>query len=273
MSQWRPRIAGSAAGSAPGTPLSVGQRALQRRASFGSHNGARGMGQGTPVGTPRRGARRAAKPRRAFQPRLLGLWAWARSRRWSPGAPWSGLADRLRPRRPRRRLGVVVPGARPRVGAVACLFLCLMLFTLLLRRVGILGPDQCRRTGTEPPARSAVGEPADELQPRPGLVDRGDLHVDEAELEAEVADHVLVQVAGQAEAFCAAFLGQHTQTMPAVEVRSNSTGSRRASAAYDVWKVSVTSAARGRRRTTWAPFGRRGRARRGRRRGTACGRA
>ena len=54
-------------------------------------------------------------------------------------------------------------------------------------------------------------------------------------------------------AFCAAFFGQHTQTMPAVLVRSNSTGSRAASARSDVWKVRVTSADAGSRRTTCAP--------------------
>ena len=42
-------------------------------------------------------------------------------------------------------------------------------------------------------------------------------------------------------AFWAAFLGQQTQTIPAVVVRSNRTGRRRTSASYDVWKLRVTS--------------------------------
>ena len=54
-------------------------------------------------------------------------------------------------------------------------------------------------------------------------------------------------------AFWAAFLGQQTQTIPAVVVRSNRTGRRRTSASYDVWKLSVTSTVLGSRVTTRAP--------------------
>ena len=78
------------------------------------------------------------------------------------------------------------------VGAVACLFFGLMLVARLLRRLGITrapGADLRRRPGRPSRrVRSAAGgllasgpaTPADELQPRPGVVDRGDLDVDEA---------------------------------------------------------------------------------------------
>jgi hypothetical protein len=90
-----------------------------------------------PVGTPRGGARRAAKPRRRLQPRLVGLGlaafaalvAWGvlvwlaidsgRSARGGDSGKWGYLAAAS-------------------VGAVACLFLCLWLVTVLLRRLGIL---------------------------------------------------------------------------------------------------------------------------------------
>jgi hypothetical protein len=93
--------------------------------------------QGTPVGTPRGGARRAAKPKRSLQPRLVvlclgavaALAAWAvlvwvavesgRSARGGESGKWAYLAVAS-------------------VGAVVCLFLCLWLGTLLLRRIGIL---------------------------------------------------------------------------------------------------------------------------------------
>ena len=94
--------------------------------------------EGTPVGTPRRGARRAAKPKRTLQPKLvaLGLGAVAALVAWGL-LVWVGR--RLRPIRARRRLGQVgATWPRPRVGAVVCLFLCLWLCTVLLRRVGIL---------------------------------------------------------------------------------------------------------------------------------------
>ena len=93
--------------------------------------------QGTPVGTPRRGARRAAKPKRSLQPKLValalgavaalvawGLLVWVavdsgRSARDGESGKWGYLAAAS-------------------VGAVVCLFLCLWLCTVLLRRVGIL---------------------------------------------------------------------------------------------------------------------------------------
>jgi hypothetical protein len=93
--------------------------------------------EGTPVGTPRGGARRAAKPKRSFQPRLVGLAlgalaalaAWGllvwlavdfgRAARGGESGKWTFLAVAS-------------------VGAVLCLFLCLWLCTVLLRRVGIL---------------------------------------------------------------------------------------------------------------------------------------
>ena len=93
--------------------------------------------QGTPVGTPRRGARRAAKPKRTLQPKLVALGvaslaalaAWAclvwvavdsgRAARGGDSGKWIYLAAAT-------------------VGAVVCLFLCLWLCTLLLRRLGIV---------------------------------------------------------------------------------------------------------------------------------------
>jgi hypothetical protein len=99
--------------------------------------------EGTPVGTPRRGARRAPKPKRSLQPRLVGLGlgalaalvAWGalvwlaidsgRSARGGESGKWAQLAIAS-------------------VGAVACLFLCLWLCTLLLRRLGILEERQPR---------------------------------------------------------------------------------------------------------------------------------
>ena len=90
-----------------------------------------------PVGPPRRGARRAAKPKRSLQPKLVALalaavaalvgWGvlvwlavdYGRSARGGDSGKWAYLA-----------------GAS--VGAVVCLFLCLWLGTVLLRRMGIL---------------------------------------------------------------------------------------------------------------------------------------
>jgi hypothetical protein len=93
--------------------------------------------EGTPVGTPRRGARRAAKPKRSLQPKLValglgsiaalvawGLLVWVavdsgRSARGGESGKWAHLAAAS-------------------VGAVVCLFLCLWLCTVLLRRVGVI---------------------------------------------------------------------------------------------------------------------------------------
>jgi hypothetical protein len=101
--------------------------------------------QGTPVGTPRGGARRA-KPKRTLQPKLIALGlgslaalvAWAllvwvaidsgRSARGGESGKWATLAAAS-------------------VGAVVCLFVCLWLVTVLLRRAGIL-EDTRRRAQT-----------------------------------------------------------------------------------------------------------------------------
>ena len=90
-----------------------------------------------PGGTSRAGARRAPKPKRSVQPQLIGLvlaalvslgawgflvWAaidFGRSARGGDSGSWVYLAVAS-------------------VGAVACLFLSLLLVTILLRRVGIL---------------------------------------------------------------------------------------------------------------------------------------
>ncbi len=85
----------------------------------------------------RGGARRGAKPQRAWPPQLLllglgallslagwGFLVWTaidfgRSARGGDSAKWGLLAAAS-------------------VGAVACLFLCLLLVTVLLRRLGVL---------------------------------------------------------------------------------------------------------------------------------------
>jgi hypothetical protein len=107
----------------------------------GAHAGAH---SGTPGG-PRGGARRAAKPKRSLQPRLLllglgalaalGAWGflvWAaidfgRSARGGDSSRWAYLAVAS-------------------VGAVVCLFLSLLLVTVLLRRVGILEESERTRS-------------------------------------------------------------------------------------------------------------------------------
>ena len=99
--------------------------------------------EGTPVGTPRGGARRAAKPKGRLQPKLValalgalvalvvwGVLVWVavdsgRSARGGDSGKWLYLAVAS-------------------VGAVVCLFLCLWLCTLLLRRVGILEDNRPR---------------------------------------------------------------------------------------------------------------------------------
>jgi hypothetical protein len=99
--------------------------------------------EGTPVGTPRGGARRAAKTKRTLQPKVValgvgslaalvawGLLVWlavdsGRSARGGDSGKWIYL---------------VVAS----VGAVVCLFLCLWLGTVLLRRVGILEDNRPR---------------------------------------------------------------------------------------------------------------------------------
>jgi hypothetical protein len=99
---------------------------------------------GTTRTSPRGGARRAAKPKRSLQPKLVllgvgalaalvawGILVWAaidfgRSARDGDSAKWAYLA-----------------GAS--IGAVACLFVCLLLITVLLRRVGILEDNRPHR--------------------------------------------------------------------------------------------------------------------------------
>ncbi len=90
-----------------------------------------------PVAAPRGGARRAAKPKRTVQPRLLllglgalaalGVWAalvwlaigFGRDARGGDSGRWAYLAASS-------------------LGAVVVLFLALWLFTTMLRRAGIL---------------------------------------------------------------------------------------------------------------------------------------
>jgi len=112
--------------------------------------------EGTPsnagAGTPRGGARRAAKPKRSLQPRLLllglaslaalagwGVLVWlaidfGRSARGGESGKWGFLAASS-------------------VGAVACLFVCLYLFTTLLRRLGILEDNRSSTSGAGQPHR------------------------------------------------------------------------------------------------------------------------
>ena len=107
---------------------------------------------GAPPSAPRGGARRAAKPKRSFQPRLLllglgalaALVAWGvlvwlaidfgRSARGGDSGQWAYLAAAS-------------------VGAVACLFLCLFLVTLLLRSVGILDQPETKVRHPKAPHR------------------------------------------------------------------------------------------------------------------------
>jgi hypothetical protein len=92
---------------------------------------------GTPVGTPRRGARRAAKPRRNLQPKLilLGLGSVAALVAWA-FLVWLAIDSGRSARGGETGKWAYLVAAS--VGAVACLFVCLWLGTLLLRRVGIL---------------------------------------------------------------------------------------------------------------------------------------
>ena len=93
--------------------------------------------QGTPVGTPRRGARRAAKPKRSLQPKLvaLGLAALVALAAWAL-LVWVAVDSGRSARGGQSDKWAYLAGAS--VGAVICLFLCLWLCTVLLRRIGIL---------------------------------------------------------------------------------------------------------------------------------------
>ncbi len=93
--------------------------------------------EGTPAGTPRRGARRADKPKRSLQPKLvaLGLAAVAALVAWGL-LVWLAVDSGRSARGGDSGKWVYLAAAS--VGAVVCLFLCLWLVTTLLRRVGIL---------------------------------------------------------------------------------------------------------------------------------------
>ena len=245
-------------------------------ATRGSHNGAVAGSEGTPAAPPRRGARRAAKPKRSLQPAA----AAARPRRAGGagrvGRP--GLAGRSTSAAPpavaTRASGSSWPP--PSVGAVACLFLCL----LLVHPAAAPGRDPrgSRAAGADAPARA---RPARQRSARRRTNFSADqvssiaatLTSTKPELEAEVADPVLVEVAGRCpSAFWAAFLGQQTQTMPAVDVRSNSVGSRlrergvrRVEGQRHVERVGAAAGARPARRRCRPGRGRRARGRGGRR--------
>jgi hypothetical protein len=93
--------------------------------------------QGTPEGTPRGGARRAAKPKRSVQPRLLllGLASFVALAAWAL-LVWVAIGFGRDARGGESGRWAYLAGAS--VAAVLCLFLCLWLFTTLLRRAGIL---------------------------------------------------------------------------------------------------------------------------------------
>lgn len=92
---------------------------------------------GTPVGTPRGGARRAAKPKRTLQPRLLalGLGSFAAVVVWGV-LVWVAIGFGRDARGGESgRWGYL---AATSVAAVLVLILALWLLTTLLRRAGIL---------------------------------------------------------------------------------------------------------------------------------------
>ena len=182
----------------PPSAASVAPRSRQR------------MGQNVPVSHDGEAGGAEGESGRSGPP--CSCWRSASPSAWWPGATSS------RPRStsaPPRAAATRTPGcssAFASLGAVACLFVGLMLVARILRRLGITKPASSTpppKTVTDRPRSSRPGrsagtaaerelavsaEPAHELQPGPGLVDRGDLDVDEAELEAEVAYDVLVEV-------------------------------------------------------------------------------
>jgi hypothetical protein len=99
--------------------------------------------QGTPVGTPRRGARRAAKPKRSLQPKVvaLGLASLAALVGWGL-LVWVAVDSGRSARGGDSGEWIILAAAS--VGAVVCLFLCLWLCTVLLRLVGILDEPRPR---------------------------------------------------------------------------------------------------------------------------------
>jgi len=117
----------------------------------------------TPPGTPRGGARRAPKPKRSLQPRLLllGLGALASLVAWG-FLVWAAIDFGRAARGGDSGRWVYLAVAS--VGAVACLFLCLLLVTLLLRRAGIL--EDPRETKAPKPPKPP-SEPKEPKPPRP----------------------------------------------------------------------------------------------------------
>ncbi len=96
-----------------------------------------------PTGTPRGGARRAAKPKRSLPPGLVGLGLGAAAALAAWGVlVWLAI-DAGRSARGGESVQWVWLAAAS-VGAVLCLFLCLWLCTVLLRRIGILEVKQPR---------------------------------------------------------------------------------------------------------------------------------
>ena len=89
------------------------------------------------MGSTRGGARRAARPKRSVRPRLVGLAlaSFAALLAWGV-LVWVAIHDGRSARG--GDSGKWVHLAAASAGAVACLFVCLWLLTVLLRRVGIL---------------------------------------------------------------------------------------------------------------------------------------
>ena len=99
-----------------------------------------GRADDAPRGTPRAGARRGPKPKRRFQPQLagLGLAALLALAAWA-GLVWLAVDSGRSARGGDSGQWVVLAAAS--VGAVVCLFGCLWLVTVVLRKVGILEPS------------------------------------------------------------------------------------------------------------------------------------
>ncbi len=93
------------------------------------------------MGTPRGGARRAARPKRSLQPKLVGLGLGALAALVAWGLlVWLAIDSGRAARGGESGRWAYLAAAS--VGAVVCLFLCLWLCTVLLRRVGILEERQ-----------------------------------------------------------------------------------------------------------------------------------
>ena len=119
--------------------LTIRERALQRALVQGSHNGAVAGSEGTPAGhAPRGGARRAAKPKRSVQPKLLALGLGGARGAGRLGAVWCGWPSTPAARRAAasRASGATWPWRRSaRWSACSC---ACGWCTVLLRRVGLL---------------------------------------------------------------------------------------------------------------------------------------